>query len=276
MSPSQKRRRPSRTYQLESSSTNAAISRPALVASNASMWPRTDSIVPCRRDSAQASSSSEWGRCSKVLDSDGARREVLGAHLELRLVVHRLRIDLGRGQVRVGDPERVGVPERQQELAHRLADGVDVEAVARPRLLRGEVVPAERVRAVAVDHLPGIDDVAAALRHLLALGVEDQAQADAVAEARGVEQQRRLGEQRVEPAAGLVDRLADVVGGEALLEQLLVLERVVELRPGHRARVEPGVDHGLVPAHLPAALLAGEHDLVDVGAVQVVGDLGPA
>ncbi len=123
------------------------------------------------------------------------------------------------------------------------------------------------------DHVPGIDDVAFALRHLLALGVEDQAEADAVAIAGGVEEQGRLGEQGVEPAAGLVDRLADVVGGEALREQLLVLERVVELGEGHRAAVVPGVDHRLDPAHLSPALGAVEDDLVDVGAVQVLGNL---
>ena len=67
-------------------------------------------------------------------------------------------------------------------------------------------------------HLPRVDDVAAALRHLLAVGVEDQPEADAVAIARAVEQQRRLGEQRVEPAARLVLRLADVVGRKPLLE----------------------------------------------------------
>ena len=169
--------------------------------------------------------------------------------------------EVGRAEalgVRVEDPERVGVPEGEQELADRLADRVDREAVARPGLLGGQVVPAEGVGAVGGDHVPGLDHVALALRHLLALGVEDQAEADAVAVAGGVEEQGRLGEQRVEPAAGLVDRLADEVGREALLEQLLVLERVVELREGHRAAVVPGVDHRLDPAHLAAALLAVE------------------
>ena len=42
-------------------------------------------------------------------------------------------------------------------------------------------VPAERVGALAVEHGPGLDDVALALAHLLALGVEDQAEADDVA-----------------------------------------------------------------------------------------------
>ena len=186
------------------------------------------------------------------------------------------RAEVGRAEalgVGVEDPERVGVPEGEEELAHRLADRVDREAVARPGLLGGQVVPAEGVGAVGGDHVPGLDHVALALRHLLALGVEDQAEADAVAVAGGVEEQGRLGEQRVEPAAGLVDRLADEVGREALLEQLLVLERVVELGEGHRAAVVPGVDHRLDPAHLPPALGAVEDDLVDVGAVQVLGDL---
>ena len=175
--------------------------------------------------------------------------------------------------VRVEDPERVGVPEGEEELADRLAHGLDREPVPRPGLLRGQVVPAEGVGAVGGDHVPGLDDVAAALRHLLALGVEDQPEADAVAIAGGVEEQRRLGQQRVEPAAGLVDRLADEVGREALLELLLVLERVVELRERHRAAVVPGVDHRIDPAHLAAALLAGHDDVVDVGAVEVVGDV---
>ena len=175
--------------------------------------------------------------------------------------------------VGVEDPERVGVPEGEEELADRLAHRLDREPVPRPGLLRGQVVPAEGVGAVGGDHVPGLDDVAAALRHLLALGVEDQPEADAVAIAGGVEEQRRLGQQRVEPAAGLVDRLADEVGREALLELLLVLERVVELRERHRAAVVPGVDHRIDPAHLAAALLAGEDDVVDVGAVEVVGDV---
>ena len=248
-SPSQKRRRESRTYQLESSSTKSAIAWPAAVQSKASMRSRTVATVACRRESAQRSRS-----------SPGSRRagEVGGAE------------PLG---VRVEDPEGVGVPEGEEELADRLADGVDREAVARPGLLGGQVVPAEGVGAVGGDHVPGLDHVALALRHLLALGVEDQAEADAVAVAGGVEEQGRLGEQRVEPAAGLVDRLADEVGGEALLELLLVLERVVELREGHRAAVVPGVDHRLDPAHLPPALLAVEDHLVYIWAVQVLGHL---
>ena len=64
--------------------------------------------------------------------------------------------------------------------------------------------------------------------------------------------------------------------GKRSLEQLLVLERVVELRERHRARVEPGVDHLGHAAHLAAALGAGEGDLVDVGPVQVLREPSPA
>ena len=108
------------------------------------------------------------------------------------------------------------------------------------------------------------------LRHLLALGVEDQAEADDVLVRRAVEQQRRDREQRVEPAARLVERLADEVGGEARLEVLLVLERRVILGERHRARVEPDVDDLGHAAHRPLALRARERDVVDEGPVRVL------
>jgi hypothetical protein len=177
--------------------------------------------------------------------------------------------------VRVEHPERIGVPEREQELPHCLADGVAAEPVSGPGMLGGEVVPAQRVRAVEVDHLGRLHHIAATLRHLLALGVEDQAEADAVEVAGAVEEQRRDRVQGVEPPPRLVDRLADVVGREAVLEVLCPLERVMELGEGHRAGVEPGVDRGRGAAHgaLAALRLAGPGERVDVGAVQVAGDL---
>jgi hypothetical protein len=57
-SPSQKRRRESRTYQLErSTSMNAAIPRPAFVASNASRPSVTSVTSALRRERIQRSSS---------------------------------------------------------------------------------------------------------------------------------------------------------------------------------------------------------------------------
>ena len=115
----------------------------------------------------------------------------------------------------------------------------------------------------------GSHDVALALAHLLALVVEDVAQAEHALVGAAALDERGDGEQAVEPAAGLVDGLADEVGREALLEDVAVLERVVPLRERHGARVEPGVDDLGHAAHLAAALGAGEHDVVDVGPVQV-------
>ena len=73
--------------------------------------------------------------------------------------------------------------------------------------------------------------------------VDDVREAHDVAVRRAVEHERVDREQRVEPAAGLVDGLADEVGGEALRERFGVLERVVELRGRHRPGVEPRVEH---------------------------------
>ena len=172
--------------------------------------------------------------------------------------------------VRVHDVEAVRVPELEQELAQRLADRVDAEQVAVPRQLVRQEVPAERVGAVAVDHVPRHDDVAERLRHLLALGVGDVAEAEDGLERALVVEQRRDRDQAVEPAAGLVDRLADVVGRVLLVELGLVLERRVPLGERHRAGVEPDVDH---LGHAAQRLAAGRRrdlDLVHERPVRIV------
>ena len=198
-------------------------------------------LSDCSRDSAQRS------RSVSSTSESAAGRHVVGVGVERE--------------------EAVGVPQRLEVLAHRLADRLDREAVAVPRLLRGEVVPPERVRAVGVEHVPGRDGIALGLRHLLALGVGDQAQAEHGLERRPAVQQRGHRQQRVEPATRLVQSLADVVGREALLEGLLVLERCVPLGEGHRARVPPHVDQvGHPPEGLAVAL---ERGVVHIRAVQV-------
>ena len=76
--------------------------------------------------------------------------------------------------------------------------------------------------------------------------------------------------QCIEPSARLIHTLRDEVGGEGgtLVEQFLVLERIMNLGVWHSTGVEPDVDevqfalqHGSTLAHQP--------DLIDVGAVQV-------
>ena len=64
----------------------------------------------------------------------------------------------------------------------------------------------------------------------------------------------------------------DEVRGEVALEPLAVLEGVVHLREGHRAGLEPAVEHlGHPPHHRPAARVVRvrPHELVDGGPVQV-------
>jgi len=95
----------------------------------------------------------------------------------------------------------------------------------------------------------GSRDVAQVFAHLSAVLGQDVPEAEHGAVAVLVEDNRADRHQRVEPAAGLVDRLADEVGRELPLEDALVLERPVVLRVGHRARVEPDIDQVQDPAH---------------------------
>ena len=101
-----------------------------------------------------------------------------------------------------------------------------------------------------------------------------------VAVARLVEDQCRDREQRVEPSAGLIDRLADEISRELLLKEFLILKRIVMLRKRHRAGVKPTVDHFRHTVHRLAALRTFDRDLIDVRTVQfraflpVIGHLG--
>ena len=171
--------------------------------------------------------------------------------------------------VGVDREEAVGVPQGEQELAHHLVDQVEREPARVPGARGREQVPAQGVGALAVEHVVGLHHVAAALAHLLAVGVEDVAQAEHRLVGAAALDQGGHRQQAVEPAAGLVDRLGDEVGREPLAERLVVLERIVPLREGHGARVEPGVDHLGHAAHVGAALGAAQHDVVDVGPVQL-------
>ena len=94
------------------------------------------------------------------------------------------------------------------------------------------------------------------------------AQHDDIAERRLIEQQRGDRHERIEPAAGLIDRLRDKVRRELLVEQLLVFKGIVMLRERHGTGIEPAVDHLRHAVHLFAAVGAGDGNGVDIGAVQ--------
>ena len=131
--------------------------------------------------------------------------------------------------------ERIGVPQRQQHLANRIADRLAVPRhgeIAADKQRRGHHVPAQRIGPVGVEHLDRVGIVLQPLGKLLLVLVENDAVADAAAERRAVEQRRRQHHQRVEPAARLADIFDDEVAGEMALEPVLVLERIVHLANG--------------------------------------------
>ena len=183
---------------------------------------------------------------------------------------------------RVDREEGVDIPDLQRELAGGGADIRRGVAARRPGRAGGQEEPAEGVGADLGEGPFGRGVVAERLGLLPALLVGDMAehQAGAVGVGAGrrpdpqpgagvlVEQQGGDHEERVEPAAGLVHRLGDVVGGEGGEEPLPVPVREAPLREGHRAGVEPAVDDfGDAPVHARLAG-AGPGDFVHPGLVE--------
>ena len=124
-------------------------------------------------------------------------------------------------EVGVGGEEGEHVPEREQRLAGRLPDALVGHPAGGPRLSRPRrSTSAARRRRGGRRSRHGSMTLPRGLRHLLAVGVDDEAEAHHVAVGRRVEHQRVDGEQRVEPAARLVDGLADEVGRERRVEGL--------------------------------------------------------
>ena len=95
------------------------------------------------------------------------------------------------------------------------------------------------------------------------------AEHDDVLVGRLVEEQRRNRDERVEPAARLIDGLGDEVRGEALLEDFFILERIMPLRERHGTGVEPAVDDFLDAVHLLAAFRTFDRDVINVRTVQL-------
>ena len=224
--PSQNRRRDRRTYQFDRSSISAAIRRPAAAESNASsdaVTSRTQALQLRQQPPVQQRPLS------------GGRRRSAG--------LRRPRVASGSGRVRVQHQERDRVPVGQQHLAHDLVEHRRPDPALPPRRAGRREEPAHRVRAVPVHQPHRLHHVAEVLGHLAPLLVDDVPQAHHVLVRRMAEHQGADRHQRVEPAAGLVDRLADELRRVRLLELTQVPQRRAVLRERHRSRVEPGVDH---------------------------------
>ena len=96
------------------------------------------------------------------------------------------------------------------------------------------------------------------LAHPAAVLGEDQAEAQHVLVRRAVEDQRADRHQRVEPAARLVESLADELRRVGGLERLGTARqvRVSPLRERHRPGVVPGIDDVGLPPHRPVPVRA--------------------
>ena len=87
--------------------------------------------------------------------------------------------------VGVDHEEAVTIPQPQQKLRDALLDRLLAIANARPRRLIGEEIPAQRVGPVTIENLVRRQVIPLALRHLLPIFAQHQAEHDAIAEGMG-------------------------------------------------------------------------------------------
>ena len=168
----------------------------------------------------------------------------------------RLGILIGRSPAKVrvfGEDAGVDVLEREQKTSGSVTDSRFVETSRRPDLARCDEKEPDCICSMPGNDSPRIDDVAESLGHLLTFGIEHQIVDDDGAIGSCVFRSahvRLVGElvvgqrvaepcgdrqQRVEPAAGLIDAFGDEVGGVIPLELVPVLEREVPLGERHRS-----------------------------------------
>ncbi len=118
-----------------------------------------------------------------------------------------------------------------------------MEPVREPRCAVYIEIPAYRVGAVFLQRVERIHGVPLRFAHLLPILVLHVPEHQDVFVRGTVKNERRDSEQRIKPSSRLVDRLGDKLGRKLLLEEFLVLERIVVLRKRHGARIEPTVYH---------------------------------
>ena len=100
-------------------------------------------------------------------------------------------------------------------------------------------------------------------RHFDAVLVEDVSHHDAIIVGRRIKKARSDRMQTVKPSARLVDRLGDKVGRHALLENFLILKRIMVLGKGHRTGIVPAVNNFGNTCHQAIALGTADVHLVD-------------
>ena len=173
---------------------------------------------------------------------------------------------------RVELQERIGVPNRQDSLAHALADallGHDEVATAQDRRRHQE--PAHGIRTVTVKDFIDVWIIALGLGHLEAIVAQHDAMGYDLLVCRTIKQRGGQRVHHIEPATRLTGVLHDEVRRRVGFKPLFILEGVVLLRERHRAGLEPAVQY---VRHATHHRLAGwivrvrAHQLIDVRAVQ--------
>ena len=148
--------------------------------------------------------------------------------------------------VRVSYEERIGVPPRNEQIAHQLLYAVFGE-LKRLRLDDGRInhIKTDRVGAVRVEHQIGIGIVLETLRHLLAVFSENKPVNNDVLIGRLVEKTGSENHERIEPAARLIETLGDEVRRKELVDTLpaCIFPHIMLLGIGHRAGLEPAVEN---------------------------------
>ena len=134
----------------------------------------------------------------------------------------------------------------------------------------GKEIPAQGIGAIVSHYFNRVDHIAPALAHFLTLDIQNQLQANTVFKDRPVKKQCRDGVQTVEPAASLVNCLANKVGlAYLVVEKLPVFLRIMQLGKRHGTGIKPAVHYLGGALHFSATFFTGEVDLIHVGTVQV-------
>ena len=166
--------------------------------------------------------------------------------------------------------ELVGIEERAEEFAAHFYYAFWVELEVVPRRSICNHIPTERIGTISLDGAKGIDSIAQALRHLLAvLGKDKTIRHNSLV---GYRVEYHCGDsvEGEEPTTGLVNTLGDEVGwiNTAIVEGFLVFEWIVNLCVWHRTRIKPYINKVKFTSQ-DMSCLADELDIIHVRTVEV-------
>ena len=143
-----------------------------------------------------------------------------------------------------------------------------MEAVRQPRRTVLVEVPADGIGAMLTKCLHGVNGIALGLAHLAAVLILYMTEHDDILIWCFIKKQRGNGNQRIEPAAGLVNGLGDEISRETLLKNFLVLKRIMPLGKRHGTGVEPAVDNFRYTVHFLTTFRAFDGHGINVRTVQ--------